>query len=713
MNTPLPPNDPLAINLTPDNGEAVPTQAPRKRQASVALAEKLQSLDDPLEQEAAAPAPGGLRASLVLAVAVVLIATGAGLGGWYYLTLVAAEDTALQFEPVERGRLVFSIVEKGELEASRNTDITCKVRASGRGNAIATSIKWLIDEGSKVKAGDVICLLDDSGLKEQLKNQEIAVASARASLIQAEKDKEITASQNEGDLETARNNVKLAEIELERYLKGERDKLEKNILGKLAAAEADLLQWKDKAAYSARMARRGFVSRSQAQSDEYRRMTSEITFSELQRDYEMLLDYDAKRTILDLQNKLEQAKTALKVAEISAAGKTAKALADYQAKLQVLQQEESKLQDLRDDIANCTIRAPHDGMVVYYVEERSRFGFSSSQNIVAVNEPVREGQRLMRIPDLSEMQVKIKVHEALVPRLFSQQENASEGLPAQIKIPSLDRPLRGRVKDVSPVASSSDWSMADVKVYPTTVLIEDKVEGLKPGMSAEVTIKVEELDDVLRLPVHAVLEANGRKFCYVKTPTGIEKRILLTGLNNSKFVEIKEGEPPAGLLREGEVFGVKEGELVLMNPRGLAEKRNDLQADQRDPGELVQAEIKNGPRPAGKNGNGPPLGPAGAPAPGTSSENRPRADSPSPTPGPAGGFAPGGSTPAQAAPGGQAPPGGQISDERRQQMLRFQEELRKATPERRKQMIEELPVPDNVKDMIKRRVREEGLEIPD
>lgn len=696
MNTPLQPNDPLAANLTPDNGDELHGVSSRKRSGSSALAERLRHLDEPTHHDGEAPRASFFRTGVMLVLGLILAGTGAAAGGWYYLTLLSAEDTSLQFEPVERGRLVFSIVEKGELEASRNTDINCKVRASGRGNSVATSIKWLIDEGTRVKAGDVICRLDDSSLKEQLKNQEIAVASARAGLIQAEKDVEITASQNEGDLETARNNVKLAEIDLERYIRGERDKLEKNILGKLAAAEADLLQWKDKAAYSARMAKRGFVSRSQAQSDEYRRMTSEITYSELERDYMMLLDYDSRRTILDLQNKLEQAKTALKVAEISAAGKTAKAQADYQAKLQVLQQEESKLQDLKDDIANCTITAPHDGMVIYHVDERTRFGVSTSQNIVAVNEPVREGQRLMRIPDLSEMQVKIKVHEALVPRLIKQQESTADGLPAQIKIASLDRPLRGRVKDVSSVASSSDWSMADVKVYPTIVLIEEKFEGLKPGMSAEVTIKVEELENVLRVPVHAVLEANGRKFCYVKTPQGIEKRIITTGLNNSKFVEIKEGDPPAGLLKEGEVYGVKEGELILINPRGLAEKRNDLHAEQRDPGELVSATINNGPRP-NRNGNGngagvgdgPPRG-AGEGGPGRPPrEGGPNAGAPRP----GGGFQP--------------------TEEQRQQMQRFQEELRKATPERRKQMIDELPVPDNVKEMIKQRTRAQGLEVPD
>jgi multidrug efflux pump subunit AcrA (membrane-fusion protein) len=674
------------------------------------LAERLRKLDEPDSGHPESHLGGSLTRPILLILALGLIVAGGGVGAWYYLNIFGSEDRALQFEPIERGRLVFSIVEKGELEASRNTDINCKVRSSGRGNNVATSIKWLIDEGAKVKEGDVICRLDDAGLKEQLANQEIAVASAKSALTQAEKDKEITASQNEGDLETARNNVQLAAIDLERYEKGELDRLSKDILGKITTAEADMLQWKDKSSYSGRMAKRGFVSRQQAESDDNRRLSSEVLHSQHLREQSMLRDYDSRRNILDLKNKLEQAKTALKVAEISAAGKTAKAQADYDAKRQILQQEETKLSDLKEDVANCEITAPHDGMVVFHVDERSRFGGGSSQNMVAVNEPVREGQRLMRIPDLREMQVKVKVHEALVPRLYLQQDTADVGLPAQVKIAALDQPLNGHVKEVSNVSSSTDWSMADVKVYPTTVLVDQKIEGLKPGMSAEVTIKVEELENVIRMPVHAVLESNGRKFCYVGNGSGIEKRMLITGLNNNKFVEIKETEPPAGWLREGERYGVKEGEIVVMNPRALAERRNDLHVDQRDPGENVSQAITTGPK---KNGNGKvngtaPVSPGergrGERGPGESGTRSGR--------GPRGGGGPGG--PGVGAPGGGGPGGSggfQPSEEQRQRMQKFNDDFKKATPAERKKMLEQIP--EAFREQAKQRMKDQGFQIDD
>jgi hypothetical protein len=164
---------------------------------------------------------------------------------------------------------------------------------------------------------------------------------------------------------------------------------------------------------------------------------------------------------------------------------------------------------------------------------------------------------------------------------FTEEEIAEYGMPAQIKISSVERPVRGHVKLISSVASSTDWSSADVRVYPALVTIDEPIENLKPGMSAEVTILINHLEDVLQLPVNAVLEAGGERFCYVKTPTGgIEKRTIIPGLNNNKYVEVRSGSE------------LQEGEPVVMNPRKLAEQRNDLVVAYKDPGAALAQQYK-------------------------------------------------------------------------------------------------------------------------
>src|SRR5207247_10968516 len=69
--------------------------------------------------------------------------------------------------------------------------------------------------------------------------------------------------------------------------------------------------------------------------------------------------------------------------------------------------------DLEDQISACKMYAPQPGMVVYMKPDAGRYS-QTSQGLIAQGEQVKEGQKMMRLPDLRKMQVNTKVHEALV-----------------------------------------------------------------------------------------------------------------------------------------------------------------------------------------------------------------------------------------------------------------------------------------------------------
>jgi multidrug efflux pump subunit AcrA (membrane-fusion protein) len=248
-------------------------------------------------------------------------------------------------------------------------------------------------------------------------------------------------------------------------------------------------------------------------------------------------------------------------------------------------------------------------MVVYYVSDQSRWGSGSQQSIVAQGEPVREGQKLMRIPDLNKMLVNTRVHEALVSRVrgeltrptgfgdtvraalltnpdlmdrllgqyafavlrehFRDKEThlVYGGQAAHVRIDAFpDRLLPAHVKSVATVASQQDWMAADVKVYQTLVAIDEPLEGLKPGMSAEVTILVEDSPTrSLTIPVQAIVgtPAMGKyRKCFVMTEDGPLEREILVGLSNEKMAEIKSG--------------LTAGEQVILNPRALLSEKDRM-----------------------------------------------------------------------------------------------------------------------------------------
>ena len=105
----------------------------------------------------------------------------------------------------------------------------------------------------------------------------------------------------------------------------------------------------------------------------------------------------------------------------------------------------------KGEIEKCVLFAPQDGLVVYYVPEQTRMGGGSRQSIIAQGEPVMEGQKLIRIPDLSKMVVNTKVHEAMVSRLQAGQKAVArvDAFP--------ERTLRAHIKSVATVASQQDW----------------------------------------------------------------------------------------------------------------------------------------------------------------------------------------------------------------------------------------------------------------
>ena len=86
---------------------------------------------------------------------------------------------------------------------------------------------------------------------------------------------------------------------------------------------------------------------------------------------------------------------------------------------------------------------------------------------------------------------------------------------------------------------------------------EDDATGLKPDMSAEVTIQVDPpKEPVLAIPLQAVVggtEGGAKRKVFVMTPAGPQEREVTLGLFNEKMVEVKEG--------------LAEGDEVVLNPK--------------------------------------------------------------------------------------------------------------------------------------------------
>jgi multidrug resistance efflux pump len=631
--------------------------------------------------------------------------------------------TDLITHKVQYGRLELTIVERGQLESANNHDIVCRVKARAQGSQNSTTIKWIIDDGSRVlhdrpksearsiitwdpkssgyveKPGnpdglvpvmevkdketgqtvyaDLLVDLDESGLVEQLKTEKITLDQAEANKVQAEENYKIQVLQNESDISTAQTTLELARIDLEKYLKGDFPQALKDVDGRIKVAESDLEQQRDRAAWAQRMLKKGYYTVSQADSEQSKFQSLELALAKVLEEKRVLIDKDyglEKRTETAFRTAVEEAKRALARIKSQARAKEAQARADRDAKKSVYEQERNKYRDIEEEIKKCKLCAPIDGLVVFYVAEQTRWGVGR-QALVAQGETVTENQRLMQIPDLKHMLVNAKVHEALVSRIH-------KGQQAVVRVDAMPNShLKGHVESVANTPSQQDFFAADVKVYATKIYIDEDVEGLKPGMTAEVTITVADaLEHVLTVPIEAVIgsaEMGATRQCFVLTPHGPEKRDITVEMSNDREAAVGSG--------------LVEGDEVVINPKALVGDK----VKTREPGELTRnggsSDDTNGKRKGGPGGKG-----RGNQLPGGPAINGPKGGAGPAVNGKAG------------APVGSLPGTPQDQEKRRKEML---DRFRKASPEQRKTMLEQ--VPEEFRSRAKEGLKAAGIEVKD
>ena len=113
--------------------------------------------------------------------------------------------------------LPVTVTERGTLESAENKDVICKVKAGSKAS-FASTIKWVIDDGSVVSKGQLLMELDDSSLQDQMRSQSIVVEKARAEWIKADQEYVIQVKTNAALVATADSVTELADLDLEKYI---------------------------------------------------------------------------------------------------------------------------------------------------------------------------------------------------------------------------------------------------------------------------------------------------------------------------------------------------------------------------------------------------------------------------------------------------------------------------------------------------------------
>ena len=418
----------------------------------------------------------------------------------------------LPFEPViyqtQQGPFEYVVTENGEVESSENTEVRCEVQ-SRSGSGGGTMILELVPEGSYVHTGDLIARLDSSSLRDEMTRQQITCNTSKAAVIQA------------------RSTFEAAKIARLEYIEGTFRQEEQTKQAAVAVAEENLHRAEDYLGYSEMLSAKGYVTKLQLQADRFAVEKSRMDLAAATTDLDVLRKYTKSKMLSQLDADIESAQANL----------------ESQEKSHELDLAQLKL--IEDQIAKCEIRAPSDGQVVYANKSDRR---GNNEVIIEEGSPVRQRQVIVRLPDPKRMQVKAEISEARIDRI-------QPGMPVAIHIDALPNvELVGTVTKVEEYPVPGSWWGNSTKEYATYIKITNPPgDKLRAGMTSEVRILVERLDQALQVPVQAILEDQGRTFCFLRTPHGLQPRKVRIGSSNEKFVVIKDG--------------LKADEKVVMNPR--------------------------------------------------------------------------------------------------------------------------------------------------
>ena len=143
-----------------------------------------------------------------------------------------------------------------------------------------------------------------------------------------------------------------------------------------------------------------------------------------------------------------------------------------------------------------------------------------------------------------------------------------------------EQTYHGKIKTVASVAKPAGWWTGNVVKYDTIVELPNVV-NLNPGMSAEVTVILAEYENVLNIPVSAVLETPESAYCWVVANGTPTRRTVTLGDNNDVFIHVTEG--------------LAIDEVVVLNPQSSIKEAQDLALTIRAAQEALQDETESLP----------------------------------------------------------------------------------------------------------------------
>lgn len=191
-----------------------------------------------------------------------------------------------------------------------------------------------------------------------------------------------------------------------------------------------------------------------------------------------------------------------------------------------LEQERREVQRIREIMERFTIYAPENGMVIY---KRNRDGSKVTEGTsVSAWDPT-----VAELPDFSVMNSVTYVNEVDI-------QNIRKGQKVEIGLDAMpEKQLTGMVTSVANIGEQRP--NADSKVFQVMVEVNESDTTLRPSMTTSNTILVNDLEDVLHVPLETIHTVDSTNYVFKRDGMNVVMQQVVLGMMNENDVVIHEG----------------------------------------------------------------------------------------------------------------------------------------------------------------------------
>jgi HlyD family secretion protein len=423
---------------------------------------------------------------------VILVLAGM-LAGWRIIAARADASRALaniETEPYRREDLSAFIFGTGTVQPSQSATLTWS--ASGIVGDIYVSL------GEMVEKDAILMTLDPDSLSMDILQAEIDLLNAQKSLDQLYENWESDLANARLDLLNAEEN--LEDRENRRWVMNYRRCSDERI----EELEEELEEAQDLYDFRQTAENRRLVNTAQANLDYCRANFSEREIEEA----EIQIDL-AQARVSRLQNQVAVLTDGPDPDEVT-----------------IL---ETRIVIAQSRLDSPTIKAPFSGVVTSLPAQPG--------------DVVQVGVKAIQLDNLSDLRLAVQISEIDISQVMV-------GQPVQLVFDAyFESTFNGEVQEISLVGTTTQG----VVEYTVTVRMLDADSRVRPGMTAAVTIVVDEKEDVFVIPNDAIVSLNGQDHVYVRRGGEYLSVPVILGSYSDFYSEVIEAD-------------IAEGELIVLNP---------------------------------------------------------------------------------------------------------------------------------------------------